>query len=76
MSQLELVAFITEENKRRKRKRILLTKMYFEMSCLALACLSSQRLPKDLGCFNDDEEKVAYRKYILKKTYDGSEETF
>uniref|UniRef100_A0ACD5T921 Uncharacterized protein n=1 Tax=Avena sativa TaxID=4498 RepID=A0ACD5T921_AVESA len=33
-----------------------------------------QRGPRNLGCFNDDEEKVAYRKYILKKTYDGSEE--
>ena len=29
MSQQELVAYITEENKRRKRKRILLTKQYF-----------------------------------------------
>jgi hypothetical protein len=73
MSQLEMAAYITEENKRRKRKRILLTKKYFEMSCLALAYLSTQRAPRDLGCFNDDEEKVAYRKYILKKTYDGSE---
>ena len=75
MSQLDLVASITEENKRRKRKRILLTKKYFEMSCLALAYLSSQRVPRNLGCFSDDEEKLAYRKYILKKTYDGSEIT-
>jgi hypothetical protein len=75
MSQLELVASITEENKRRKRKRILLTKKYFEMSCLALAYLSSQRAPRNLGCINVDEEKVAFRKYILKKTYDGSDVT-
>ena len=73
MSQQELVAYIMEENKRRKRKRILLTKMWFEMSCMALAYLSTQRAPRDLGCFNDDEEKVAYRKYILKKMYNGSE---
>jgi hypothetical protein len=73
MSQQELVAYITDEDKRRKRKRILLTKKYFELSCLALAYHSMQRTPRNLGCFNDDEEKVAYRKYILKTTYDGSE---
>jgi hypothetical protein len=73
MSQLDLVSRITEENKSRKRKRILLTKKYFEMSCLVLAYLSTQRAPRDLGYFNDNEEKVAYRKYILKTTYDGSE---
>lgn len=73
MSQQELVAYITDENKRRKRKGILLTKKYFELSCLALAYLSTQRTTRNLGCFNDDEEKVAYRKYILKTTYDGSE---
>jgi hypothetical protein len=73
MSQQELVPYITKENKRRKRKRIVFTKKFFEMSCLALAYLSMQRAPKNLGCFNDDEEKVVYRKYILKQTYDGSE---
>jgi hypothetical protein len=75
MSQQELVSYITEENKRRKRKRLLLTKKFFEMSCLALAHLSTQRAPRNLGRFSDDEEKVAYRKYILKKTYEGSEAT-
>ena len=75
MSQQELIAYITEENRRRKRKRILLTYAYFEMSCLALAYLSTQRAPRDLGCFDDEEETVRYRKYILKKTYDGSEAT-
>ena len=39
---------------------------------LALAYLST---PRDPGCFNDEEETVRYRKYILKKTYDGSETT-
>ena len=48
---------------------------YFQISCLALAYLSTQRAPRDLGCFNDDEETVRYRKYILKKTYNGSEAT-
>ena len=43
------------------------------MSFVALAYLSTQRMPRDLGCFNDDEEKLAFRKYILKQTYDGSE---
>ena len=70
-----MVAYITEENKRRKRKRIILAQKYFEISCLALAYLSTQRAPRDLGCFNDDEETVRYRKYILKKTYNGSEAT-
>ena len=75
MSNQELISYITGENKRRERKRILLTQKYFEMSCLVVAYLSPQKAPRNLGCFDDDEEKVAYRKYILKKTYDGSEAT-
>jgi hypothetical protein len=67
MSQEELVAYVIEENKKRKRKRIILTKMWFEMSCMALAYLSMQRTPRNVGYFDDDEDKVAYRKYILKK---------
>jgi hypothetical protein len=62
-----------EQSKKKKTK--LLTKKFFEMSCLALAYVSTQRAPRDLGCFNDDEEKIAYRKYILKNTYDGSDTT-
>jgi hypothetical protein len=58
---------LPKRTKEEKEKRILLTKKYFEMSCIALAYLSTQRAPRNLGCFNDDEEKVAYRKYILKK---------
>jgi hypothetical protein len=54
----------------------LLAKKYFEMSCLALTYLSTQRAPMDLACFNDNEEKVSYRKYILKQTYDGSKTTY
>jgi hypothetical protein len=68
MSQLELVACITDENKRRRK----IMQMYFEMPCLALAYLSSHRSPRNVGCFNYEEEKVAFRKYILKNTYDGS----
>jgi hypothetical protein len=34
---LELVACINEENKRRKRRRIILTEMYFESCVLAMA---------------------------------------
>ena len=75
MSQLELTAYITEENKRRKRKLILLTQMYCEMSCLAMAYLTSQRPAKDPRFFDDDEEKIAYRKYILRELYNGSEVT-
>ena len=71
MSQQELVAYITEENKRRKRKRIMLTQKYFEISCLALAYLSTQRAPRDLGSFNDEEETIRYRKYYLKKLIMG-----
>ena len=54
MSDLELVSFINEENKRRKR-RIIFTELYFEAVVLGLAYLSSQRGPRDLGCFNGDE---------------------
>ena len=75
MSQQELVAYITEENTIRKKKRIVLAQKYFEISCLALAYLSTQRAPRDLRCFKDEEETVRYRKYVLKKTFDGSEAT-
>ena len=57
MSDLDLVAYINEENKRRKRRRIVLTKLYFESFLLGIAYLSTQRAPRDLGSFSDDEEK-------------------
>jgi hypothetical protein len=43
MSDLELVSFINEENKRRKRRRIIFTELYFEVAVLGLVYLSSQR---------------------------------
>ena len=73
MSHQEMVAYINEENRRRKRKRIVLTKMYFEVSMLALAYVSTQRAPRDLGAFTEFEEKFAYRKYVLRRTYNGKE---
>jgi hypothetical protein len=73
MSHQELVDYITEENKRKKRKRIVFTKMYFEVSMVDLAYASTLRAPRDLGAFNDYEQKVAYRKYVLGRTYNGSE---
>ena len=75
MSDLELVSFINEENKRRKRRRIIFTELYFEAVVLGLAYLSSQRGPRDLGCFNDDERRHTLRKYLLKEMYDSSEVT-
>jgi hypothetical protein len=41
MSDLELVSFINEENKRRKRRRIIFIELYFEAVVLGLAYLSS-----------------------------------
>jgi hypothetical protein len=70
---LELVACINEENKRRKRRRIILTEMYFESCVLAMAYLSTQRGPRDLGHFSDDERKHNVRKYLLKEMYDSTE---
>ena len=75
MSDLELVSFINEENKRRKRRRIIFTELYFEVVVLGLAYLSSQRGPRDLGCFNDDERRHTLRKYLLKEMYDSSKVT-
>ena len=48
-------------------------KLYFESTLLALAYLSTRRLPRDLGSFNDDEHKLSLRKYLLKDMYDGTE---
>ncbi|XBH77111.1 hypothetical protein VPH35_103638 [Triticum aestivum] len=75
MSDLDLVAYINEENKRRKRRRIVLTKLYFESFLLGIAYLSTQRAPRDLGSFTDDEEKNIHQKYLLKGLYDGAEVT-
>jgi hypothetical protein len=62
--ELELVSYITEENKRRKRRRILFIEQYFHSVLLAMAYLSSQRAPRDLGCFNDDEHKLSLRRRV------------
>lgn len=71
MSELELVSYITEENKRRKRRRIvLLSELYFESVLLGIAFLSSQQGPRNLECFSDDERRHALRKYLLKQKYD------
>jgi hypothetical protein len=71
--ELDLVSYISEENKRRKRKRIVLIKQYFESALLAMAYLNTQRGPRDLGSFTDDEHKHTLRKYLLKDMYDGTE---
>jgi hypothetical protein len=71
--ELTMVSYITKENKRRKRRRIVLIKQYFESALLAMAYLSTQRGPRDLGSFTDDEHKHSLRKYLLKDMYDGSE---
>jgi hypothetical protein len=76
MSNLELVSYITEENKRREKRRIVLTELYLESVVLGLAYLSSQRPPRNVGCFSSDEQQLqTYRKYLLKEMYDGSEVT-
>ncbi|XP_073365423.1 uncharacterized protein [Aegilops tauschii subsp. strangulata] len=68
-----MISYITEENKRRKRKRIILTELYFESVLLGMAYLISQRAPRGIGSFSDDEHKHTLRKYLLKDMYDGSE---
>ena len=55
MSDHDLVSYIIEENKRRKKRRIVLTELYFESVLLGFAYLSEQRRPRELGCFSDDE---------------------
>lgn len=37
--------------------------------------LSTQRAPKSLGCFSDEEQRYGLRKYLLKEMYNGSEIT-
>ena len=48
-------------------------KQYFESTLLALAYLSTQRVPRDLGTFTEDEHRTSLRKYLLKDMYDGTE---
>ena len=60
--ELDMVNYITEENKRRKRRRIVLMKQYFESTLLVLAYLSTQRVPRDLGTFTEDEHRTSLRK--------------
>uniref|UniRef100_A0A453GBV2 DUF8040 domain-containing protein n=1 Tax=Aegilops tauschii subsp. strangulata TaxID=200361 RepID=A0A453GBV2_AEGTS len=71
--QVDMISYITEENKRRKRKRIILTELYFEPVLLGMAYLISQRAPRAFRCFSDDEHKHTLRKYLLKDMYDGLE---
>ncbi|CAL5036409.1 unnamed protein product [Urochloa decumbens] len=75
MSDLELISYITEENERRKKRRIVLTELYFESVVLGLAYLSEQRPPRNIGSFSSDEQLHNYRKYLLKEMYHGSEVT-
>jgi hypothetical protein len=70
---LAMVSYITEENKRRKKRRIVFMKHFFESTLLALYYVSTQRVPRDLGSFTDDEHRHSLRKYLLKDMYDGSE---
>lgn len=70
--ELDLVSYISEENKKRKRRRIVLIKQYIESALLAMAYLTTQRGPRDLGSFTDDEHKHTLRKYLLKDMYDGT----
>jgi hypothetical protein len=70
---LAMVSYITEENKRRKKRRIVFMKHFFESTLLALYYVSTQRVPRGLGSFTDDEHRHLLRKYLLKDMYDGSE---
>ena len=70
LDQVDMISYTTEENKRRKRKMIVLTELYFESVLLGMAYLISQRAPPGLGSFSDDEHKHTLRKYLLKDMYD------
>jgi hypothetical protein len=74
MLDLELISYITEKNERRKKRRIVLTKLYFDSVVLGFAYLSSLRALRGVGCFSSDEELHNYRKYLL-KMYDRSDVT-
>ena len=58
VSQMDLIASINEENKRRKRNMIILASMYVESVCLGLTYLSAQRTLKSLGWFSDEEHQM------------------
>jgi hypothetical protein len=52
-----------------------LAAMYFKSVVLGVAYLSSQREPRDLGCFSDEQRRQHFKKYLLKELYDSSEVT-
>ena len=52
MSDHDLVSYIIEENKRRKKRRIVLTELYFESVLLGVAYLSEQRRPREPYVYN------------------------
>ena len=71
--ELALVNYITEENRRRKRRRLVFMKQYLECTLLAMAYVCTQRFPRELGAFTDEEHRLSLRKYLLKNMYDGTE---
>jgi hypothetical protein len=58
---------------KKKEEKDCVDEIILESTLLVMTYLTTQRGPRDLGCFTDDEHKHSLRKYLLKDLYDGAE---
>jgi hypothetical protein len=72
---LDLHSYVTQENERRKRRRLALAEIYFKTIVATLAYMHTGRRPRELHCFSNDEHRHILRRYLLKELYDASEVT-
>jgi hypothetical protein len=72
---LDLHSYVTQENERRKRRRLVLAEIYFKTIVATLAYMHTGRRPRELHCFSNDEHRHILRRYLLKELYDASEVT-
>ena len=74
-SSLNICAYISEENERRKKRRKYMSTLFLATIVYVVAHVCFGRMPKEIGEFNDDEEQYRISRYLLRDMYDGSEVT-
>jgi hypothetical protein len=58
---LDLHSYVTQENERRKRRRLALAEIYFKTIVATLAYMHTGRRPRELHCFSNDEHRHILR---------------